>query len=289
MLARQYAKLCDVADFADPELAALIPDIVPGGDADRPHRKHWEFARGAMFLREMQRLDGADILDVGAGSEAILYWLARYARRVVGVDIYGEGGFADREAVSSVVTDPAAFAPYPYPEDRLELRYMDARQLDFPSASFDAVVSFSSIEHFGSPSDIVRAASEIGRVLRPGGVAFITTETFVHLHPLDRAPVMLAVRALTLGRRCASVTLRRRAIDGFTERELERRIIIPSGLRLAQPIDTALSPTARNNPIVVSPHGGFRAPSGREYPHTFIRANQSTFTSVGLPFVKPRV
>ena len=84
-----------------------------------------------------------------------------------------------REALASMLTEPRAHAPFPYREDRLEVRYMDGRELAFPDASFDVVFSVSSIEHFGGPRDIARAARELGRVLRPGGHAVIITECFV--------------------------------------------------------------------------------------------------------------
>jgi SAM-dependent methyltransferase len=288
-LSRGYAKLCDLDDFADPRLAAVLRDVMPDADPAKPHRKPWEFAMGASFLREVGALDGeAEILDVGAGSEAILFWLTRHARRVVGVDIYGRGAFGDREAVGTMLDDPASHAPYPYDEARLEVRDMDARHLDFPDESFDAVVSFSSIEHFGSPADIVRSAREIGRVLRPGGHAFIVTEVFVDHHPVDRAPLLAAVRAATLGRRCATATPWRRSIgDVFTPRELRRRIVGPSGLELMQPVDLTLSEASRANPFSIEPDGSVRSATGEPYPHVLMRTHLSTFTSVCLPLRKP--
>jgi SAM-dependent methyltransferase len=59
----------------------------------------------------------------------------------------------------------------------------DARALDAADASFDAVVSLSSVEHCGlgrygdplDPDGDVRAAAEMRRVLRPGGVLVLTT------------------------------------------------------------------------------------------------------------------
>ena len=165
---RHYAKLCELPDFEDPQLAALIGEIAPSYSASQPHRKAWEFAMGALFLSEVGRLNGdAEILDVAAGHEEIVFWLAQRARRVVATDIYGRGAFGDREAAASMLADPAAHAPYPYPNERLEVLDMDARQLAFEDESFDAVVSFSSIEHFGSPRGIAAGAREIGRVLRP--------------------------------------------------------------------------------------------------------------------------
>src|SRR5215208_2964290 len=145
-LTRHYAKACDLPDFADPEIAPLIAEIDPDQSADRPHRKGWEFAMTALVLR-----DDAEVLDVGAGSEPILFWLASRVKRVVAVDIYGRGGFGAREATRSFIDDPASFAPYDYPHDALEVRDMDARELEYPDASFDAVFSLSSIEHFGGP------------------------------------------------------------------------------------------------------------------------------------------
>ncbi len=288
-LTRNYAKVVELEDFRDEEIGALIAEIAPGEDPARPHRKPWEFAMGALFLRDAGRLEGdAEILDVGAGSEPILYWLANRARRVVAVDIYGRGSFGDREAVASMLEDPGAHAPYPYPADRLEVRDMDARRLDFPDASFDAVVSFSSIEHFGGAEGIVRSAREIGRVLRPGGHAFLVTEVFVDHPPIDRAPVLAAVRAATLGRRCQGATLRRRSIaECFTPRELRKQVIEPSGLQLMQPLDLEQSPASRENVHWVNPDGSVNSATGEPYPHLAIRAHRSTFTSVCLPLVKP--
>jgi SAM-dependent methyltransferase len=288
-LTRQYAKLCDLKDFADEELAAAISDIKPSASATRPHRKPWEFAMGALFLRDVGRLDGdAEILDVGAGSEEILFWLANRARRVVAVDIYGRGAFGEREAAASMLEDPARHAPYPYPAERLQVRDMDARALDFPDESFDAAVSFSSIEHFGSPGDIARAAREIGRVLRPGGHAFLVTEVFVRHHPLDRAPALFAIRLATLGRRCREARPRHRGIgDVFTPRELRSRVLEPSGLQLMQPLDLVIGADSAANIHSIEPDGTTTSSTGAPYPHVLVRAHLSTFTSICLPLVKP--
>jgi SAM-dependent methyltransferase len=289
-LSRTYAKVVELEDFRDPEVAAMIGEIAPGESAERPHRKPWEFAMGALFLRDVGRLNGdAEILDVAAGSEPILYWLANRARRVVATDIYGRGEFGQREAVASMLADPKAHAPYTYPEDRLEVRDMDARQLDLPDESFDVVVSFSSIEHFGTPADIARAAREIGRVLRPGGHAFLVTEVFVEHHPLDRAPVLAAVRALTLGRRCAGATLHQRPIaECFTPRELHKRVIEPSGLELMQPLVVTQSSASRQNVHSVNADGSVTSSTGQPYPHLAIKTHLSMFSSICLPLVKPR-
>jgi SAM-dependent methyltransferase len=288
-LTRNYAKVCNLADFADPEIAALIPEISPGYSPDLPHRKAWEFAMGALFLRDAGRLAGdAEILDVGAGSEDIVFWLTNRARRVVAVDIYGRGAFGEREATGSFLEDPAAFAPYEFRRDRLEVRDMDARRLDFPDETFDAVVSFSSIEHFGSPEEIATASREIGRVLKPGGHALLVTEVFVAHSWVDRAPVLFAVRLATLGRRAATATPRQRAIaEVFTPRELRRRLIEPSGLELVQPLDLTIGRDAWENVHTIEGDGTVTSTAGKPYPHVVVRAHWSDFTSVCLPLVKP--
>src|SRR4051812_46407977 len=79
---RQYVKLCDVADFDDEAIAGRIEDLVPG--ASGFHRKHWELALTSLFLEEVGVVrEDAEILDVGAGQDPLLYWLANRVGRVV--------------------------------------------------------------------------------------------------------------------------------------------------------------------------------------------------------------
>lgn len=295
-LRRHYVKLCDLADFDDRELRARIHEIVPGLEAAADlHRKYWEYAMLTLFLEDVGELDDeTEILSVGAGHEEVLYWLCNGVRRVVATDIYGEGDFADREADTLMLSDPSAFAPYPYREDRLEVRKMDARALQFEDESFDVVFSLSSIEHFGAPRDVASASSEIGRVLKPGGSAFIATECFTGRHPLNSKLVQTAIRLVTLGRHCEKATPRRRAIDVFTPKELLSRIVRPSGLRLVQPIDLTLSAATHDN--VVRCLGGQFAFPNEPYPHIVVEAQGSvlglrgrpaSFTSIALAMQKP--
>jgi SAM-dependent methyltransferase len=243
----------------------------------------------ALFLRNAGRLhEGTDALAVGAGDERIVFWLANRIGRVVATDIYGAGTFAGREALASMLTEPRAHAPYPYREDRLEVRYMDGRELAFADASFDVVFSISSIEHFGGPGDIARAARELGRVLRPGGHAVIITECFVHRHPLSAAPADFALRVASLGRLRRRATPRRRAgVDVLTARELERWIIGPSGLKLMQPLDTSLSAASYENVARLRPGREPEPATGSFYPHVLLRFRGSVFTSVMLVLRKP--
>jgi SAM-dependent methyltransferase len=242
----------------------------------------------ALFLRELGLLrEDVAVLDVGAGSEPLMFWLARHAGRVVATDIYGEGDFAYREAAGSFVADPSRFAPYDYPRERLEVRHADARELPFDDATFDVVVSMSSIEHFGGPGGIRRSAAEIGRVLKPGGYAFLVTEVFVTLDPLHSAAAGAALRAATLGRRLPGHGLGQRPIDGFTARDVERLVVGPSGLRMVQPLDLAADDPATSNVQMMQPDGGTRTASGEPFPHVMLGARGTRWTSACLPLVKP--
>jgi SAM-dependent methyltransferase len=287
-LHRQYVKLCDVRDFDDPIVEARIDDIVPGLEpAARRHRKNWEYAMLTLFFEERGLLrEDAEILSVGAGHETVLFWLANRVGKVVATDIYGEGAFGEQEADRTMLTDPASFSPYPYREDHLEVLHMDARQLDFPDDSFDAVFSLSSIEHFGSWADIRRSAQEVGRVLRPGGAAFIATECF-----LGRS---LVTRSL---QEAGSRATRRRmfgAMRVFTPKTLVSEIVEPSGLRLVQPLDMTLPPV--ENVIELESDNRITSTTGDQYPHVVVRAKRNLgrvsvhtqrWTSFALAMSKP--
>ena len=125
---RQYCKVCDRRDFDDQRLLAQLREIVGPGVAagDEIHRKYWEFAMLGMYLHDAGALhERTEVLATAAGSDASLFWLANRVGRVVATDIYGEGSFAHREAHTTMLTNPAAFAPYPYNADRLEVRAMN--------------------------------------------------------------------------------------------------------------------------------------------------------------------
>lgn len=287
---RQYAKLCDLPDFDDPQLRAKLREMIAPGYApeEELHRKFWEYAMLGLYLEEVGALRAdAEALAVAAGHEEPLFWMANRVSRMVATDIYGEGGFAEREADSSMLTDPQAYAPYPYRTDHLEVRSVNALELDFPDESFDIVFSLSSIEHFGGPADVMRAAREMSRVLRPGGQLVIVTECLISRHPLDWPPAQVAIRLATLGRRCARATPRRRIIDAFTPREIDRYIVKASGLEPVQALDTHVSPETFANLTHWVGAGELHPATGRRWPHVLLKAQGAPWTSAFIPLHKP--
>jgi SAM-dependent methyltransferase len=282
-LSRQYCKVCEVEDFADPVLRAKLREIAaPQPAAEHElHRKFWEYALLGLYLEEVGALDeDARVLSVAAGHEEPLYWLADRAGHVLATDIYGAGRFATsgREADASMLEDPGRWAPRPYRADRLEVRSMDALDLQIADASFDVVFSLSSIEHFGGAVQVRRAVQEMVRVLRPGGHLLIATELLLRPHPLDWRPVQVAVRMLTGGRRAPGATLRTRVNDGFRPRELRRDVIDATGLQLVQPLDLSISPATMATSLPFEHSGG-------RFPHVVLKAAAgSPWTSVFLAF-----
>lgn len=281
-LSRQYVKFCDLRDFDDPAIRDAIRAIVPGREPKAElERKLWEFAMLALFLEDTDMLrEDAKVLAVGAGREPVLFWLANRVGRVVATDIYGQGEFGTdhREADISMLQDPGSHAPFPFRKERLEVLQMDARRLDFPDASFDVVYSLSSIEHFGSPAEIAQSAREMGRVLRPGGYAVVVTECFVRGNPLNGPLVHFGMRLASAGRLARTATPRRRALEVFTARELRKRIVKPSGLRLLQPLDRRISDETWTNLTHHTGHGKLRPASGERWPHILLKGR------IGAPY-----
>jgi ubiquinone/menaquinone biosynthesis C-methylase UbiE len=119
--------------------------------AEQEHVLRYQFA--AQFVH------GKDVLDVACGSGYGSQILARAgARSVVGVDL-------SPHAVEHAKAHHAA--------DNLRFETGDAQSLSqFPDASFDAVVSFETIEHLPDDHQYLRA---VRRVLRPGGTYIVST------------------------------------------------------------------------------------------------------------------
>lgn len=105
------------------------------------------------------RLDGARVLKTDLWDEArntrILGWVAARGARVYGIDISPPIVMAARRNCGG---------------DALGAAIGDVRTLPFADASFDAVYSMGTVEHFAETDE---AIAEIHRVLRPGGRAII--------------------------------------------------------------------------------------------------------------------
>jgi 2-polyprenyl-3-methyl-5-hydroxy-6-metoxy-1,4-benzoquinol methylase len=103
--------------------------------------------------------EGRALLDVGCNWGRWTISAARAGYLATGVDPSQKAIRAARRVAGQLGTDA-------------EYVVGDARQLPFADRSFDAVFSYSVLQHL--PKDDVRlAAAEIARVLRPGGLTWI--------------------------------------------------------------------------------------------------------------------
>jgi SAM-dependent methyltransferase len=177
----QLCELANPAKWDNPEWMRILEELkVVPRDKESMHRKGYEFTQLLYGLERLGRLhEGTDVISIGAGHEAILYWLANRVGSVVATDLYEEGRWDStgaREGDERVVQWPEDFAPFPYRTDRLVFLKMDGRHLAFRSATFDVAYSLSSIEHFGGLAGAQSAVDEMMRVLKPGGLLVLATE-----------------------------------------------------------------------------------------------------------------
>jgi len=221
----------------DAEWKSYMEDELKLNGLYNPHRKKWELTQTIYGLAKLSYLkEENSALDVGAGKERLLFYLANKLKKVVGIDLYDfdERGKFSVTSQADILKNPSKYAPFSYREDHLEIKKMDARHLEFDDNSFDIVLSVSSIEHFGGHTGSQESMIEISRVLKHGGVAAITTECILNgiKHP-----------------------------ENFTPQDLDDFLIKPSGLELIEPIDYD---TTELEPYIKNP---LKVPQKAKFPH----------------------
>lgn len=163
------------------------------------------------FLERLHLQPGQKVLDVGCGAGQIAIPAARAGILVTGVDI-----------AANQIADARARAE----SEGVEVRFEegDAEALDFPDASFDAVVSLIGAMFAPRPN---RVSAELLRVCRPGGRVIMANWTLtgfvgqlfkvmschVPPSPLMPSPLLWGVEE----------TVRERFTEGVSTLELTRR------------------------------------------------------------------
>src|SRR5688500_5035819 len=127
---RTLSKVCDGADWLDPELLAVIEGDLR--ELPRFHRKQWEFAMILLALRRSGVLHPDAVgLSMGSGKERLLYAVAQHVRRVVATDLYD----LQTEWATAHTQDPDRYIkedkPFPVDDAKLQGMRMDMRALDF--------------------------------------------------------------------------------------------------------------------------------------------------------------
>ncbi len=117
-----------------------------------------------LFTEHFPPLEGLQLLKTDLWDEAkntrILAWASRQGARAYGIDI----------SEPTVIQARSAFDRRPGARYGLRGAVGDVRDLPFRDASFDAIYSMGTIEHF---DETERAVEEMARVLKPGGRAIV--------------------------------------------------------------------------------------------------------------------
>jgi len=269
----RFNKLCNIEDWQDADFRAtvrrLLPALVqamPAYPTGQEHRKHWEYAH---VLNGLDRLGAihpeAMALSVAGGHELPAFDLTNRVRWVFLTDLYGQTGFRDAEAASTVLTSPDSFAELPYNRNRLVVQHMNALDLRFEPETFDVVFCLSSIEHFGGHAAAQHALAEMHRATKPGGVVAITTECLIDGGPDFEEPGLLL----------------------FSQNALQRLADSVPGLDLVEPIDFQLGEeTRKTRQPLAQAVSDARNQVAVKCPHIVLECEGRLYTSAALFFRK---
>ena len=112
-----------------------------------------------------------NVLDVGTGRGLLAIGAAKRLTtgRVVGIDVWNASDLTGNTADGFL-----ANAELEGVAERVEVRNADARRMPFPDGSFDVVLSNVCLHNIPGATGRAEACREIGRVMRPRGVALIS-------------------------------------------------------------------------------------------------------------------
>lgn len=276
----------NVEDFADPSVRSTIREVFahevalhPDFPSGREHRKHWEIAMAVLTLRETGVLrPDAEVLGIGAGNEATIFWLTNHVRRVWATDLYADPGVWEPNASPSMMTEPGRHWPGPWNPRRLVVQHVNALELPYDDESFDAIFSSGSIEHFGGLDQARQAMAEAYRVLKPGGVVSMSTEYLLDGDPLATAEQTIMFTSELI----ADVLI---GDHDWAEVTPPDHNVSPATLGTEMPIEEMLAEYQRH---IEEEDGNVHLHElemGR-YPHAVLRAGANVFTSVHLALRK---
>lgn len=180
------SKVVNIRDFSDSEFIDIIrkydflgtkqfPEALD--DVSRQNRKTWEIAMAMFSFDKLGVINpSSEILGIGAAKEDTISMLSNYVKRVFATDIYLDGGSWQHWYERELLIDARPYMGHLYNHKRVVWQHVDGRDLPYENNSFDGIFSCSSLEHFGDEADIRKAIEEACRVLKPGGIAAISTE-----------------------------------------------------------------------------------------------------------------
>jgi SAM-dependent methyltransferase len=117
-----------------------------------------EFDRTREIVLRSLPAPPATLADIGGGPGRYALWLADLGYRVI-----------HRDLMPLHVSQVTAAAG---PDSSIESGVADARELDLPDASVDAVLLLGPLYHLEREPDRLQALREAGRIVQPGGMVF---------------------------------------------------------------------------------------------------------------------
>jgi SAM-dependent methyltransferase len=264
-----YNKLCELEDFDDETFRRYAGEIFARDaraqrfESGREHRKIWEVVQAARALVDFGALHAeAEVLGVAAGVEETSFWATNHARRVFATDLYLDPGGWQGDAPRSMLVTPGEHAPCAWNERRLVVQHMNALDLRYANGSFDGAFCTSSLEHLGEEGEMRQALGELWRVLKPGGIAALSTEFRLRGPP----PGLPGTRI-------------------FDAAELDTLIVQPFAWELVEPLDLRISePTLATEMLLADSGAGSEA----RFPHIVLTEGELLFTSIHLALRKSR-
>lgn len=145
----------------EPMLAAMREYYDRGEELDRlaQPRGELEFERTKEIILRHLPSPPATVADIGGGPGRYTCWLAESGYRVWHRDLMP---LHVRQVQEAAEHDP-----------RIDSAVGDARQLDLATKSADAILLLGPLYHLDQRADRLRALTEAGRVVRPGGPVFV--------------------------------------------------------------------------------------------------------------------
>jgi SAM-dependent methyltransferase len=178
------SKVANVKDFEHKDFISCALKYKLNGASDYPtlnktflNRKTWEIGMAILSFDKFKLLNKDKVfLGVGAGKEETISILSNYSEKVFATDMYLDQGAWKNWHDGNLLIDARPYMDSRYKHRKVVWQHVDGRELPYEDNSFDGIFSCSSIEHFGEEPDIRQSLEEIYRVLKPGGVAAISSE-----------------------------------------------------------------------------------------------------------------
>ena len=138
-------------EFSDRYLAKPFAD---------PHDAPDLLGSFAQLVAGLRLAPGLDVLDFGAGACWTTRCLTQFGCRAIALDVSASALELGKQLYSRL--PPIGDQPAP------QFLVFDGRHIDLPDASVDRILCFDAFHHVPNPA---QAMVELGRVLRPGGIA----------------------------------------------------------------------------------------------------------------------